>query len=328
MVVAELPAPEKPVLHRGFPRISTSFSGRVDDVHAVNELLAHHHLVTIVGPGGIGKTRLAVEISKLRRDQSGERVWLVELAPVDDAALVASAVAGSVGSRQMTGKSTTHSVAGLLSSEPTLLVLDNCEHVGPAVAALCADLLSLVDDLRILATSREPLVVPGEARWRLRPLEGRVSPGSGPQAPGVELFIDRVHLVDPAFELTKGTLPMAAQIVRKVEGLPLAIELAAARGELLGIEQLSIMLDEPLDILTGGPAAAQERHRSLRATGDWSCQLPDRRHFAVSQSSLRRSRSTPQRRSPEATPLKGSSTWLIARCSLHPRSGPTATPVT
>lgn len=277
MGVTGAPASQGVPRRRGFPRILTSFIGRADEVQAVRTLLARHHLVTIVGPGGIGKTRLAAEVGTLMFDQFDGRAWLVELASTDDAGLVASVVADTVGIRQAADRSAAQSVAELLSAGPSLLVLDNCEHIVPAVSAFCAELLSLVDEVRILATSREPLMLPGEARMRLKPLDAHASARIGHPAPGVELFLDRVRLVDPDIELTEQTYALAAQIVRKVDGLPLAIELAAARGESLGLAQLSAMLEESLDVLADEAATAQERHRSLRATVGWSYRLLDGR---------------------------------------------------
>lgn len=283
---ADWPVPPESERRRGFPRVPTLFIGRVREVKEVRVLLTRHQLVTILGPGGIGKTRLALEVGAAEREKFGERIWFVQLASIEDAGSVESAVAGAVGSRSTTGRPLMQSVAQRLSAEPSLLVLDNCEHVTAAVAAVCTELLSLVDDVRILATSREPLAVPGEARLRLKSLDARAScgsvgPGPGHPGSGIELFLDRVRLVDPDIASTEQTIALVAQIVEKVDGLPLAIELAAARGESLGLAQLSTMLDDPLAVLTGGPAADQEHHRSLRATVEWSYRLLDDRQQRV-----------------------------------------------
>ncbi len=183
-------------------------------------------------------------------------------------------VAALLGGQQTTGRTVIHAAAQVLARERSLLVLDNCEHVVAAVAQVCDELLSLSDEIRILATSREPIGVAGEARMRLRPL-----PVEGPglaeltESAGVALFVDRVRLVDPAFELTAESVGLVRQIVARLDGLPLAIELAAARCESLGLAQLLERLDEPLAVLTAGARTAPLRHRSLRGTVDWSYQL-------------------------------------------------------
>jgi predicted ATPase/DNA-binding CsgD family transcriptional regulator len=268
---------------RGFPRALTSFLGRADDVDRLTRLLSGHRLVTVTGPGGVGKTRLAAEVTQHLPERFGDRVWLVELAAVPAAGQVPAAAAARLGAPPRAGRSVTQSVADMLAGEPSLLVLDNCEHVVAGVAEFCSNLLPRCDDLVILATSREPIGVAGEARMRLRPLAAGhpETPGTG-EAGGVALFADRARLLDPAFELTAGSAALVSQIVARLDGLPLAIELAAARAESLGLTQLHAHLSEPLQVLTRGSRTAPARHRSLWAMADWSYQLlsePLRRSF-------------------------------------------------
>jgi predicted ATPase/DNA-binding CsgD family transcriptional regulator len=260
----------------GFAPALTSFIGRGDEVERLSRLLNQHRLVTVTGPGGVGKTRLAAEVTRRSCDRDADRIWLVELAAIPDPLRVAPTIGAALGVPQRAGGSTVQSVADVLVAEPSLLVLDNCEHVVVAVAEFCAALLSLDDDVRILATSREPIGVAGEARLRLRPLPVEVPSSPERVGPGgVALFVDRVRLADPAFALTAESAAVASQIAARLDGLPLAIELAAARCESLGLAQLLQRLDEPLGVLTAGARTAPLRQRSLRALVDWSYQLLD-----------------------------------------------------
>jgi non-specific serine/threonine protein kinase len=267
--------------HSAFPRALTSFVGRAAEIDRLRELLGRHRLVTVTGPGGVGKTRVVAELA----DRTGMHISLVELAAVQDPDQVPGTVADRLGCRQWPGQSVVTSIIALLASDPRLLVLDNCEQVVGAVAVLCSELLSASDDVRILATSREPLGVAGEARLRLRPLATQPpdTPHHAP-SPGVALFADRARLADPAFRLTADSAPVVARIVDRVDGLPLAIELAAARCESLGLAPLLHRLDEPLAVLTSGSRTAPPRQRSLRATVEWSYELLD----ATEQQVLRR----------------------------------------
>src|SRR6202041_1042106 len=228
-------------------------------------------LVTVIGPGGSGKTRLAGEVAKRAAAQFADGAWLVELGPVQDPAQVASVVATALGVREQPGLSTADAVARVLARQQLLLVLDNCEQVIGGAAALCAGLLAAADDLRVLATSREPLRVSGETRYRLPPLTpprpGELG-GAGP-AEAVALFADRARQADTRFVLDERTCPAVARLVRRLDGMPLAIELAAARVEALGVTQLLDRLDDRLDLLTAGDPAAPHRHRSPAAPGDW-----------------------------------------------------------
>ena len=267
----------------GFPAALTSFIGRVAPVREVAALLEQYGLVTVTGPGGAGKTRLAGEVARLVAGGFGDGVWLVELAPVRDPAQVASAVAAALGVQEEPGVPAVEALGRVLASQQLLLVLDNCEHVIGAAAQLCAGLLSACDDVRVLATSREPLRVAGEARYRLAPLS-LPDPGdkTGPDgSEAVALFADRARRADARFTLDRDSEPAVAKIVARLDGMPLAIELAAARVEALGVAQLLGRLDDRFVLLAGGDRLAVGRHRSLAATLEWSYQLLDDRERRV-----------------------------------------------
>jgi predicted ATPase/DNA-binding CsgD family transcriptional regulator len=278
------PIVTRPPVH-GFTPSLTRFIGRASAADDVTRLLDEYRLVTVTGPGGVGKTRLAAEVAGRVIDRFADGVWLVELATVLDAAQVPAATAAVLGVREQPGVAVTDSLAEMLARQQMLLVLDNCEHMAGAVAQMCARLLPVADDVRILATSREPLGVDGEARYRLPPLTLPASddPAGIPGSEAVALFADRARRADRQFTLSTDSARAVAQLVSKLDGMPLAIELAAARVEALGLAQLLDRLDDRFVLLEGAarsPAAA--RHRSLAATADWSYQLlsePDRRVF-------------------------------------------------
>jgi len=269
----------------GFAPALTRFIGRAGAADDVAGLLDEYRLVTITGPGGVGKTRLAAEVAGRAISRFADGVWLVELATVLDPAQVAGATAAVLGVRERPGVPVTDSLGEMLARQQMLLVLDNCEHLAGAVAAMCAELLPLADDVRILATSREPLGVAGEARYRLPPLTlpAPGDPGGIPRSEAVALFADRARGADRQFALNGDSAPAVAQLVARLDGMPLAIELAAARVEALGLSQLLDRLDDRFVLLARADRApAVARHRSLAATADWSYQLlsePDRQVF-------------------------------------------------
>jgi predicted ATPase/DNA-binding CsgD family transcriptional regulator len=253
----------------------TSFIGRAGEIDDVSALLGKHRLVAVTGPGGVGKTRLAGEVMSRVTDRYADGVWLVELASVQEPALVTRLVAAALGVREQPGSPLVDVLTMVLSRQQLLLVLDNCEHVLGAAAALCAALLPVADDLRILATSREPLRVAGEARYRLAPLR-LPSPSDGAAAAeseAVALFTDRARRADPDFAVTDVNQPAVARLVSQLDGLPLAIELAAARADVLGVTQLVDRLDDRFTLLVGADRLAAGRQQSLTATVDWSYQL-------------------------------------------------------
>jgi len=267
----------------GFAPALTSFVGRADAVSEVAGLLGESRLVTVTGPGGSGKTRLAGRVAGRVAGRFEDGVWLAELAAVRDPALVAGAVAAALGVREQPGGPAADALARVLARLQLLLVLDNCEHVIGAAAALCAGLLLACDDVRILATSREPLRVAGEARYRLAPL---ALPGSDDRADAagceaVALFADRARSADARFALDGETGAAVARLVARLDGMPLAIELAAARVEALGVVQLLDRLDDRFGLLTAGDRLAADRQRSLAATVAWSYRLLDQQERRV-----------------------------------------------
>ena len=264
----------------------TSFVGRASEIAEVARLLGEYRMVTLAGPGGVGKTRLAAELAAQLAERFTDDVWLVELAAVSAPGQVASVVAAAFGVPQTPGVAPADSLVAALACQQVLLVLDNCEHVAGAVAEVCGTLLRAADDVRVLATSREPIGVAGEARYRLAPLGlpglnegGNLDRQGGAVLTGseaIDLLADRARRVDPHFALTAQMAPLAARLVRQLDGIPLAIELAAAQLEALGVEQLLDRLRGSLGLLAGGDRFAVTRHSSLTAAVDWSYQLLSR----------------------------------------------------
>ena len=271
MTQVELAAPLGGV--HGFPVALTSFVGRAGEVEEVAGLLAQYRLVTVTGPGGVGKTRLAAQVIRQVADRFADGVWLVELAMVRDPALVQVAVATALGVRQAPGMSVPDSLAAVLAPRQLLMVLDNCEHVLAVVAELCGALLPAADDMRILATSREPVGVSGESRYRLAPLPLPGDPAGLGSSEAITLFADRARQADPHFTLTPESAPAVARLVRVLDGMPLAIELAAARVEALGVAQLADRLADRFRLLAGTDRLAAARQQSLAATAEWSYDL-------------------------------------------------------
>jgi predicted ATPase/DNA-binding CsgD family transcriptional regulator len=261
----------------GFPAVLTSFVGRAGAVEEIAGLLAEHRLVTVTGPGGAGKTRLADAVAEQVAGRFADGVWLAELAAVQDPAQVAPAVAAALGVGGLPAMAAADTLTRALARRQLLLVLDNCEHVIRAAAELCGRLLLGADDVRILATSREPLRIAGEVRYRLGPLtlpdsDDRAAAG---ESEAVALFADRAWLVDPRFALDEQTTPVVARLVARLDGMPLAIELAAARVDALGVAQLLDRIDDRFGLLADGDRLADERQRSLAAAVQWSYQLLD-----------------------------------------------------
>jgi predicted ATPase/DNA-binding CsgD family transcriptional regulator len=262
---------------RNLPAALTSFVGRAGAVGEVAGLLEQCRLVTVTGPGGSGKTRLAAEVARRAADRFADGAWLAELAPVRDPGQVSLAVLAALGVREQPGMSAVDALARALVRQQLLLVLDNCEHVIDAAARLCAGLLAACDDVRVLATSREPLAVAGESRYRLGPLAlpGPGDPAEIGRSEAMTLFADRARRTDARFVLDGQTGPAVAKIVARLDGLPLAIELAAARVEALEVAELAERLDDGFALLCGGDRLAPSRQRSLAATVEWSYRLLD-----------------------------------------------------
>jgi predicted ATPase/DNA-binding SARP family transcriptional activator len=307
----------------------TSFVGRDAELAQVAELLRSHRLLTLTGPGGAGKTRLAVEAARAELDATPDGVWLVELAPVTDPADVTSAVLGALGLREQAllyaGRATATfpprpeeqadalgRLLDALARQQALLVLDNCEHLVTAAATLADRVLAACPRVRVLATSREPLNITGEALWTVGPLalppdpavtpsfyaERAMVPLTPPPSPAagsadrgepariedfasVRLLTQRASAVRPGFEVTEGNAAAVARICRALDGMPLAIELAAARLRTMAPEQVAARLGDRFQLLTGGGRTAVPRHQTLRAVVDWSWDLLDDAERAV-----------------------------------------------
>jgi predicted ATPase/class 3 adenylate cyclase len=267
--LASLDSPELP---NNLPGLLSAFIGRSAELAAVRSMLAASRLVTLTGAGGCGKTRLALHAAAEQLDTAPDGVWLVELASLTDGSDIPAAMAAVIGlpSRDET------SLLAALREQDTLLLLDNCEHVIDAAAALCERITRECRRVRILATSREPLGIDGERVYRVASLS---LPGSddheslSSSSEAVELFADRARAQDPGFALDALTGPLAASVCRRLDGIPLAIELAAARLSSMSLSQVSARLDQRFRLLTGGSRNAMPRQQTLQATVDWSFSL-------------------------------------------------------
>ena len=244
----------------------------------IGALLSEHRLLTLTGPGGSGKTRLALRVASGAVEGYEDGVWLVELTPLTDPELVPQAVASVLGVRESPERSLMETLAAHLGSKTELLVLDNCEHLVGACASLAEALLGRCPNLSVLATSREALGAEGEALFFV-PSLSLPDPRRLPAAdglPGYEaarLFAERARAVRPTFEVTEQNAMAVAQVCHRLDGMPLAIELAAARVKALSVEQISSRLDDRFALLTGGGRTVAAHHGTLRATMDWSHDL-------------------------------------------------------
>ena len=267
----------------GFPAALTSFVGRAAVLGEIAGQLGQCRLVTVTGPGGAGKTRLAGEVARRVAGRFADGVWLAELAPVRDPAQVPAAVAAALGIRDLPAVAAADALAGALGGRQLLLVLDNCEHVIGAAAELCGRLLLGADDVRVLATSRESLRIAGEVRYRLAPLTlpDPDDPADPDGSEAVALFTDRARRADTGFALDGETAPVVGRLVARLDGMPLAIELAAARVEALGVAQLLDRIDDRFTLLEAGDRLAESRQRSLGAAVEWSYRLLDEREQRV-----------------------------------------------
>ncbi|UJW34687.1 winged helix-turn-helix domain-containing protein [Saccharothrix sp. AJ9571] len=279
----ELPQPAKAAHPAAFPARLTSFVGRDDELATLAARLAEHRLVTLVGPGGAGKTRLATEAAVRHPEAGHGRAWFVPLAGVRNAADVPAAVTAALGIRDrrvidsasldLTVPDVLDQIAEGLGHRPCLLLLDNCEHVIEAVADLTSDLLARVPGLRVLATSREALAITGEVLCPLGPLELPSREVPADRAPAVRLFTDRATAVSPAFTLDEATTAAVVEICHRLDGMPLALELAAARLRSMTAAQIAQRLDDRFRLLTSGSRSALPRQRTLRAVVEWSWDL-------------------------------------------------------
>jgi predicted ATPase/class 3 adenylate cyclase len=255
----------------------SSFFGREDELAQLRPLLARDRLVTITGIGGVGKTRLALALGSQTRDLFPDGVWLVELARVENPALVPSTIADSVRAQRSAEDTDLERAAKALSVGRQLLILDNCEHLIEAAARACTELLTRCPELSALATAREPLNVQGEHAWPVPPLgvppAGVSDVATIAASDAVQLFVDRARLVAPTFKLGADNVADIAAICRRLDGIPLALELAAAWVPVLSLKQIAARLDDSLALLSRGGAEKLPRHRTMRAALDWSHEL-------------------------------------------------------
>jgi non-specific serine/threonine protein kinase len=263
----------------------TSFVGREQEIGEVKLLLDRSRLVTLTGAGGAGKTRLALRVAAELVDEYPDGVWVAELAGLADPALLPRAVLVALGASDAPDQAGLDALAEFLRTRRLLLVLDNCEHLVEACADLVDALLRRCHDVRVLVTSREVLRVAAEVVWRVPSLSAP-APGD-PATPealagyaAVRLFVDRARAAAPGFALTHENGPAVAAVCRRLDGIPLALELAAARARLLPVDEIAARLDEAFGpgsgrfrLLTGGSRNALRRHQTLRALVDWSHDL-------------------------------------------------------
>lgn len=269
LIAADLPDVATPVRSSGnaqtnLPAPVTPFIGRAAEIHRLRQRLGESAVLTLVGPGGVGKTRLALEICSGDVDAYADGVWFADFAPLADGSLLVPTVASLFRIAERSGGALAQSIAASLRHKTTLIVFDNCEHVLPEAAALADAIVREASNVRIVATSREALGISGEAVHRVSTLN---------TSDAVALFADRASAADAGFAVTADNAAAVADICNRLDGIPLAIELAATRMRALSLEQLASRLDERLRLLTRGNRAALPRQQTLRALIDWSHDL-------------------------------------------------------
>jgi predicted ATPase/class 3 adenylate cyclase len=281
LIIPDLPA-DFPPLRSGLPLTNlpapaSDLIGRDAALPEVAELLMAHRIVTLAGAGGIGKTRLGLEVAWQLLPHFADGVWLAELAPLSDADLVVDAVAAALGLDLAGGVASPDGVARALGPKQLLLVLDNCEHVIDRAARMADALARVNPTVRILATSREPLRAEGEYLYRVPPLDVPAEDTHDPEDlwrhGAVQLFVARARAAASNFMLDERTAALIGAVCRRLDGIPLAIELAAARTATLGVDGVAARLDDRFRLLMGGHRTALPRHQTLRATLDWSYEL-------------------------------------------------------
>lgn len=258
------------------PSSLSSFIGRQHEIAQVTELLDGARILTLTGPGGVGKTRLAMEVGANIVDRFSDGVWLVELAPLSDPALLPQTIAAALGLREQAAGSIENTILEHVAQKNLLLILDNCEHMIDACARLSATFLSAGAHLKIIATSRQALNIGGEIVWQVPSLSVPKSDQADEDAIGsesVRLFNERAHFVLPSFGVTPANVKTVVQICQRLDGLPLAIELAAARVDMQSLAEINTGMDNRFRLLTGGNRAVLPRHQTLSACLDWSWTL-------------------------------------------------------
>jgi predicted ATPase len=264
------------------PAEVTSFVGRHHELSKIRSKLTQARLVSLVGPGGVGKTRTALRAAASLQRGFRDGAWLAQLADVRDPSLVTGAVMSALDLRDQTAAGPLTVVTAYLRAKDLLLILDNCEHLLPASAEFVRDVITAAPGVRVIATSREPLSVPGEHVVPIPPF-ALPAPAGGPSAPGelgrneaVRLFAERAAAASGSFEITLANEAVVAELCRRLDGLPLAIEFAAVRTRVLAPEQILSRLTDRFGLLTGENRAGLPRHQTLRTTIEWSHDLlPD-----------------------------------------------------
>jgi non-specific serine/threonine protein kinase len=265
------------------PKPLTTLVGRTNEVGELTRDLEAARLVSLTGTGGVGKTRLAIQVAEAETPRYPDGAWFVDLASLSETALVPARVAAALGMREPAGRAVAVALAEFLRDRHLLLLLDNCEHLLTGCARLAAELLEGCPRLHILATSRQPLGLPGELVRRVPSLSlpGRRLPGSEGneelatllEYEAICLFVERARQAEPAFQATPGNAMAIVRVCQRLDGIPLALELAAARVRALTVEQIAARLDDRFRLLTSGSPAAPPRQQTLRAALDWSYTL-------------------------------------------------------
>jgi predicted ATPase/DNA-binding SARP family transcriptional activator len=256
----------------------TSFIGREEETSQIRRLLAASRLVTLTGAGGCGKTRLAIQVAQGLQEEFADGIWWLELAALTDGEIVPEVLAKTLGFIGTPSHPVLDLLASKLGTRKILLVWDNCEHLIRSCAFMAEDLLSRCPNLKILATSREALNIAGETTWMVPSLRTPSQQLSQPPSAllafdSVKLFVERAQSIRPAFAITQQNAPAIAEICRELEGIPLALELAAARVKTLSVEQITARLNDRFSLLNAGSRMALPRHQTLRAVIDWSYDL-------------------------------------------------------
>ncbi len=278
-LLQEFPPLASSIAHpNNLPIRLTYFIGREKETELICDLLAEYRLVTLTGSGGTGKTRLALHVASLVLDHYPNGAWLVELAPLTDPTLIPATIAGSLGLTETSGRSILDSLNDFLRQKNLLLILDNCEHLPEACASLVDRLLKTCPELTILVTSRELLGLEGETPYRVPPM---TLPDENQQPvvsqlteyDSVRLFVERARMFLPGFTITENNAVAITQVVNRLDGIPLAIELAASRLRMFSVEQIAARLKDAFRLLTGGGRSGLPHHQTLRALIDWSYNL-------------------------------------------------------
>ena len=269
---------QEPAPITNLPASVTRFIGRKEAAAKIDQLLTRSRVVTLIGPGGIGKTRLALEVGRRLLDTYPDGVWLTELASLTDGNLISEAIRMTLGLSESRSKSRIDALTSYLQKRCLLIILDNCEHVIEAAAHVVEELAARCPKVAFLATSRERLRIPGEQLWEVAPLSvpEAGSPDGGKdiaESEAVQLFLDRAALSRSSFGLTNANSKSIAEISRRLDGIPLALELAAAQVATMSTDEITRRLDDPFELLTSGHRTASHRHQTLVAAVQWSYDL-------------------------------------------------------